>query len=144
MLEVRKGDLFQGAPDTALLVHACNSRGIWGRGVATEFKKRFPKAYKDYANWCSEENRLGKSLITGRVGCLVTSRNYGCYCDPPHLITQNTQKAINDLLSKNDHFTEIHSPMINAGLFRVPWTITEKIIKVSIFNRPIKWVVWKL
>ena len=144
-IAVGKGDLFKNAPAMTLLVHACNGRGIWGRGIALQFKKEYPIAYADYANWCSQENRVGKSLISGRVGCLVTSKNYGCYADPPQMILKQTKAALDHLMPRLGGFTEIHSPRINAGLFRVPWSETEALIIDAIKDRKgLRWTVWDL
>ncbi|KAJ5901529.1 hypothetical protein N7495_002057 [Penicillium taxi] len=45
------GNLFD-APEGSALIHACNSRGIWGSGIAKEFKERYPTAYGIYRNHC--------------------------------------------------------------------------------------------
>jgi ADP-ribose 1''-phosphate phosphatase len=141
-----KGDLFDGAPDDALLVHACNAQGVWGgyQGIATQFKKRFPVAFVDYAHWCSQKDRTGEALISGRVGCLVTSRGYGRRADPPYDIIRNTGFAIKMLMPILGEFTEIHSPRINSGLFRVPWAYTESLIWRAIKGKPVNWTVWGL
>ncbi|PYH87727.1 phosphatase [Aspergillus ellipticus CBS 707.79] len=40
------------APDGAALIHACNSRGVWGKGVAKELKARYPTAFEVYRSHC--------------------------------------------------------------------------------------------
>ncbi|KAL8822101.1 MAG: hypothetical protein Q9191_007156 [Dirinaria sp. TL-2023a] len=34
-------------------VDSSNARGAWGKGVAEEFKRRFPSAYVEYHDWCN-------------------------------------------------------------------------------------------
>ncbi|KAJ5207616.1 hypothetical protein N7449_001995 [Penicillium cf. viridicatum] len=45
------GDLFD-APNGAALIHACNCQGVWGAGIAREFRERYPAAYEIYRNHC--------------------------------------------------------------------------------------------
>lgn len=78
------------------------------------------------------------------VGYLFTSRSYGQNKDAIESIINNTKNAVRSLLSIVPLDAEIHSPRINAGLFGVPWNITEAIIKDCLTYRPdVKWVVWK-
>lgn len=54
-----KGDIFQSGAQT--LVNTVNCVGIMGKGLALEFKKRFPEMFKDYTERCKRgEVRLGK------------------------------------------------------------------------------------
>ncbi|RMJ23915.1 hypothetical protein PHISP_05222 [Aspergillus sp. HF37] len=52
VMEVR-GDLFQ-APRNAVLMHACNTKGFWGKGIAAEFRDRYPEAYRIYRQFCQD------------------------------------------------------------------------------------------
>ncbi|KAJ6121139.1 ADP-ribose 1''-phosphate phosphatase, partial [Penicillium sp. IBT 18751x] len=45
------GDLFE-APEGSALIHACNSQGSWGAGIAKVFKQKYPAAYRYYRNHC--------------------------------------------------------------------------------------------
>lgn len=58
------GDIFD-APVNALLVHACNCRGSWGKGIAAAFKREYPKAFKIYERHCKQPKKqiLGKALL---------------------------------------------------------------------------------
>lgn len=58
MVKVLIGDLFKTEAQT--LVNTVNCVGIMGKGVALEFKKRFPEMFKDYEQRCkSGEVKLG-------------------------------------------------------------------------------------
>ncbi|KAK2751073.1 ADP-ribose 1''-phosphate phosphatase [Myotisia sp. PD_48] len=48
-----KGDLFR-APPGAALIHACNCQGNWGKGIAKEFKERYPRAFQIYRSHCQK------------------------------------------------------------------------------------------
>lgn len=123
------GDIFD-APTNALLIHACNCKGHWGKGVALSFKKRYPEAFKVYAAHCQkpDEQILGKALLIPPqpgdvnqhfVGCVFTSaasgkcnmshqrveRNAdrstsGGRVDSPHKILNATGPAVTDLLAQ--------------------------------------------
>jgi ADP-ribose 1''-phosphate phosphatase len=131
-----KGSLFT-APKNTIIIHACNTKGVWGSGIAKEFAKRFPKAYEQYRLECQQHGAhlLGTaSLIPTKdyvIGCLFTSKAYGAHVDSPEKILIATRLAIADLILKNGKYYNLpmHICKINSGLFRVPWQDTKKILK---------------
>jgi len=50
MVRVKIGDLFDSQAQT--LVNTVNCVGVMGKGVALEFKERFPEMYEDYVHRC--------------------------------------------------------------------------------------------
>lgn len=59
MLRFVKGNLFESKAQT--LVNTVNCRGVMGKGVAFEFKKRFPEMYEDYRKNCKQSKvQLGE------------------------------------------------------------------------------------
>ena len=63
--DVRKGNLLESQAQT--LVNTVNTVGVMGKGVALEFKKRFPGMFKDYEARCeSGLVRLGEPSSTAR------------------------------------------------------------------------------
>ncbi len=54
MIKVLIGNLFESKMQT--LVNTVNCVGVMGKGVALEFKKRFPEMFKDYAQRCHAKN----------------------------------------------------------------------------------------
>lgn len=56
------GDLFES--DAQTLVNTVNCVGVMGKGVAAEFKKRFPAMFEDYVRRCDQKSvRLGEPYI---------------------------------------------------------------------------------
>ncbi|KAJ4301710.1 ADP-ribose 1''-phosphate phosphatase [Kalmusia sp. IMI 367209] len=111
------GDLF-AAPNDAVLVHACNTKGSWGAGIAAQFRKRYPAAFEVYKKHClTDHNPKRDAPLTGTallippcekdlnisrhwIGCLFTSAKYGKAKDPPNIILMHTATAVTDLLTQ--------------------------------------------
>ncbi|KAL1733455.1 ADP-ribose 1''-phosphate phosphatase [Schizophyllum commune] len=136
------GDIFS-APPGSILVHACNTKGAWGSGIAAAFKERFPRAFVVYQAYCKEygASALGMCLlipdVDGRgheIACLFTSKAYGKRKDGPEEILQATRSALSDLVNKNVEGKELHGCKFNSGRFSVPWKDTD-----SVFSRT--WVL---
>jgi uncharacterized protein YwgA/O-acetyl-ADP-ribose deacetylase (regulator of RNase III) len=67
MLSVTTGDLFASGAQT--LVNTVNTVGVMGKGIALEFKKRFPEMFADYAQRCGRhEVVLGRPYLFRRPG----------------------------------------------------------------------------
>jgi uncharacterized protein YwgA/O-acetyl-ADP-ribose deacetylase (regulator of RNase III) len=66
MVKVLIGDLFTSKAHT--LVNTVNTVGVMGKGVALEFKKRFPDMFEDYVRRCREGKvRLGRPYLFRRL-----------------------------------------------------------------------------
>lgn len=153
-LTYHKGDIF-AAPRDSLLIHACNTQGSWGSGIAAAFRTRYPAAYKVYHEYCTKTHHPVKDPIpTGTcllippcetsngksrhwIGCLFTSAKYGKAKDKPHDILRNTGPAMMQLLERvkeeeTNHgrkLEEVRVCKINSGRFAVPWQRTAKVLE---------------
>lgn len=170
-IRYEKGDMFELAPKGAILTHSCNAQGRWGSGIANQFAVRYPGAYVEYRQYCLERFKGGpvpgteiKKTCVGdgfivhdvsalddvtKIGCLITSKNYGKYKDSPEQILKATEQATRELLVKVvgagvyfDTTHTIYSPKINSGLFAVPWEKTEEVLNEVLNEFPtVQWVV---
>ncbi|MBN9391981.1 MAG: macro domain-containing protein [Chloroflexi bacterium] len=62
MVTTVSGDLLESKAQT--LVNAVNCQGVMGKGIALQFKKRFPAMFADYAAQCDRsEVKLGEPYI---------------------------------------------------------------------------------
>ena len=67
-IDYRTGDLL--AADAEALVNTVNCVGVMGKGIALQFKKRFPENFRDYSRACKrEEVEPGHMFVfdTGRL-----------------------------------------------------------------------------
>jgi len=149
-LSYHKGDIFVAPPHT-LLIHACNTQGHWGAGIAKAFKTLYPKAYTAHHNFCAKQhNPKTRPVPTGTaqllapvdsgtdhwIGCVFTSAKYGKAKDKPDVIVKNTAASMRMLLElvriaggEGDGVKQIRMCKINSGKFGVPWEKTEEVLK---------------
>ena len=147
-LTYHTGDIF-AAPDHTVLIHACNTKGEWGAGIAVAFKTAYPNAYTAYREHCLSSAttvQTGTCLLiapcetgTGpkhRIAYLFTSAEYGVKKDGPDEILKNTELAVRDLLVKlkqakenGDNLGSLRMCKINSGKFGVQWERTEGVLE---------------
>ncbi|KAF3003788.1 ADP-ribose 1''-phosphate phosphatase [Curvularia kusanoi] len=162
-LTYRKGDMLVDVPKDCVLVHACNTQGVWGSGIAKSFKRQYPKAYAFHRDYCTKKHTKAKPVETGTaqllapldedrqhwIGCVFTSAKYGKNKDKPDQILENTNKSIQMLLELISQMgtepREIRMCKINSGKFGVPWEKTEAIMKGIVLKShwPTKIEVWE-
>lgn len=161
MVSYKTMSLFD-APKDCVIVHACNSQGVWGSGIAKAFKEKYPHSFVVYNRFCSIANQE-RGTACGRaslstfhddephwVGWIVTSHNYGPLKDSPEQIKINTTLALAEFCRKvytahppEEYPTiDVYSNKFNSGLFNVPWEDSELILNTVLkdFKR-INWVV---
>lgn len=158
-LTYQVGDIFD-APKNCLIIHACNTEGHWGAGIALAFKKRYPKAYAAHNKYCTKDHNKVNPVPTGTtqllapvdgepehwVGCLFTSALYGKAKDNPAQILESTEasmvmllelveKADEDQGGDGNKISEIRMCKINSGKFGVPWVKTEEVLQGIVLQR---------
>lgn len=161
MVSYKKMSLFDAALES-VIVHACNSQGVWGSGIAKTFKESYPHSFTDYTSFCNLANEergtaCGRASLSSFhksephwVGWIVTSHDYGVNKDSVELIKVHTTLALHELCKKiytahpkETHLSvDVYSNKFNSGLFSVPWKDSELILKTVLkdFKR-INWIV---
>lgn len=148
MIKYKKMSLFD-APEGSTLVHACNAQGVWGSGIAKEFKDRYPRSYAEYLKFCENHfTQAGDTLIHNQenkrhVVSMITSWDYGKNRSYPAVILVNTVLALEDFVNclSFDVKQPIYSNKFNSGAFKVPWTDTETILQVFVERYRLDWTV---
>lgn len=73
MITYTKGNIFESDADA--LVNPVNTVGVMGKGLALEFKKRFPEMFKSYRFYCTHMNyKIGELMIY--TGCKPAIINF--------------------------------------------------------------------
>ena len=109
-----EGDLFT-APDDSILVHACNTLGSWGSGIALTFRQNYPAEFAQYQAHCVTHGQalVGTCLLIPGdkhdIACLFTSRAYGKRKDKPAEILTATRNALKYLETKNIDKKPLHA-----------------------------------
>ena len=109
MIEYVKGNILnEWHNDQTIIVHACNSQGVWGSGFAKQLALKSPAAEGMYQRHCMTRKNegydvTGKSFLIGlpylhvRIGCLFTSEFYGNRKSAADVVLRNTATSIRDL-----------------------------------------------
>lgn len=161
MVTYQSTSLFD-VPKGEIIVHACNSQGVWGSGIAKAFREHYPHSFIEYEQFCKGLNKergtacgcasLSQAHIDEShwVGWIVTSHNYASLKDVPELIKINTTLALVQLCQAiykahpRDSWPRInvYSNKFNSGLFNVLWVDSELILNTVLrdFKR-INWIV---
>lgn len=144
-LQHRTGDLF-ASDDLDALAHGCNCAGAMGKGIAVEFKRRWPDMYREYRARCLDGRLpLGDLFAWQEPG--LTIYNLGTQ---PHWRRPAELPAIDSAVRKMlRHASEngvrtIGMPQIGAGLGRLNWEDIEKTITAAIGTQEITVIVHRI
>jgi O-acetyl-ADP-ribose deacetylase (regulator of RNase III) len=128
-LEVRVGDMFES--DAQTLVNTVNTEGIMGKGVALEFRKRFPAMYDDYVERCRRgEVRLGEPY-------LYQGLHDQWILNFPTKSTWRSHSRLSDIQAGlkhlNRHYREwgirsLAVPPLGAGLGGLEWRVVGRVL----------------
>jgi O-acetyl-ADP-ribose deacetylase (regulator of RNase III) len=132
MIEFKKGDIF--AQETQAIVNPVNCVGIMGKGLAWQFKEKFPDNYFAYKQVC--ENR---QLVPGKL--LITDTGMK---NPTYIVNFPTKRhwknnsiisdidlglrsLIEDMLTLS--ITSIAIPALGCGNGGLSWKIVKPLIE---------------
>jgi O-acetyl-ADP-ribose deacetylase (regulator of RNase III) len=123
------GDIFDSNAQT--LVNAVNCAGVMGKGIALEFRKRFPSMYEDYVERCARKQvRLGQPYVYLRPS-------------PPHIVNFPTKShwrsvsRLEDILAGLEDMrqryqewgiTSLAVPALGCGEGRLEWRVVGPIL----------------
>lgn len=127
MIVFTSGDLFLSRAQ--VLGHGVNTLGVMGAGIAVEFKRRFPKAYKRYRELC-----LGGGLTPGGVFLSTEQEPWilhfatqdGTQGARLEYVQRSFEKAAASL--KDWGVRSLAIPAIGAGLGGLDWALVSKLL----------------
>ncbi len=139
MFKALIGDLF--ASDAQTLVNTVNCVGVMGKGVALEFKKRFPRMAKDYASRCSrEEVRLGAPyLYTDETAArIINFPTKGHWRSASRL--EDIERGLDHLAAHSVEWgiTSLALPPLGCGNGGLPWSEVGPLIFAKLYGLPIE------
>lgn len=140
MIEYKKGDLL--ASDTEAIVNTVNCVGVMGRGIALQFKKRFPENFKFYENACKLGDVEPGKMLVYQIESL---------CNPKYIINFPTKRhwrgasrvedikagladLVNIIESKN--ITSVSVPPLGCGLGGLDWNEVKTYIESAFAKLP--------
>jgi len=140
--ECLRGDLFL-IQDVQAFFQGCNATGAMGKGIALEFKKRWPEMYQEYKIRCKQGKlKLGDVFHwTNRefhIFNLITQPRPGPYAELD-AIEKALDKAIQ--LCILHRINSVAIPKIGAGLGGLPWEAVKQIIESRFSKLPIKGLI---
>ncbi|MGM0841377.1 MAG: type II toxin-antitoxin system antitoxin DNA ADP-ribosyl glycohydrolase DarG [Bacillota bacterium] len=112
MLTFLTGNLFDKSKEIDAIVNTVNCVGVMGKGIALEFKKRYPENFNIYKNECKEKN-----LVPGKM---LTVNNTSNFENPKYIINFPT---------KNHWRNPSKIEYIESGLLTLKEVIKEHSIK---------------
>lgn len=126
---IENGDIFN-LKDVNSYAHGCNCAGAMGKGIALQFKIKYPKMYLEYKNLCKKEMfNLGDTFIykheKGYIFNLGTQKSWRTKAKIDAI-----EEALNKMLlfASENHIYKIGLPKIGAGLGGLDWKNVKHII----------------
>ncbi|WP_437921524.1 type II toxin-antitoxin system antitoxin DNA ADP-ribosyl glycohydrolase DarG [Sphingobacterium sp. LRF_L2] len=132
MIKFLKGDLLQS--DAEALVNTVNTVGVMGKGIALQFKNKYPHNYKVYKEACKKgELKVGEVLVVkdGDILCEKYIINFPTkehWRSPSELsYIQEGLKALEKSI-KEYNITSIALPPLGCGNGGLDWNVVKPMI----------------
>ena len=128
-----KGDLLK-QQDVDAIVNTVNCVGVMGKGIALQFKKKWPDNFKAYASACkNKEVKLGQ-MFTFELGALATPRYIVNFPTKDHWRSSSKiadiESGLQSLVQHIQQFgiRSIAIPPLGCGLGGLPWPDVKALI----------------
>jgi O-acetyl-ADP-ribose deacetylase (regulator of RNase III) len=131
---IKEGDIFS-IKGVSSYAHGCNCAGSMGRGIAVQFRKRFPRMYENYRQMCLNKTfRPGDvydyNYGSGHVYNLATQQHYCIAGQLAKLVYIETSIEKMMQLAEKSSVWSIAMPKIGAGLGGLNWGEVKAIIEI--------------
>jgi O-acetyl-ADP-ribose deacetylase (regulator of RNase III) len=147
MIEYKKGDLFE--EDVEAIVNTVNCVGIMGRGLALQFKNKFPDNYQEYVKACKRNQVLPGKMFVYKRNSLLNPKYVINFPTKRHWRgksrLEDIQNGLDDLKRVINEFniTSIAIPPLGSGLGGLKWEEVKKIIEKKLQHIDIKIIVYE-
>jgi O-acetyl-ADP-ribose deacetylase (regulator of RNase III) len=144
-IEFIKGDLFCNE-ELDGLAHGCNCAGVMGKGIAKEFRRRWPRMFEEYRRLClAGEFTLGDVFVWKDskpiILNLATQESWKKRAD-----LRAVERAINRMMiiALELGLRSVGLPRIGAGLGGLPWSSVRMLLEgISSSNDRVVLVVYE-
>lgn len=124
------GDIFDIENITSY-AHGCNCAGAMGKGIALQFREKFPDMYKQYKLLCKNHNFRPGDVFdynygNGHIYNLATQISWRTKAKIEYI--QDSVNRMFELATINDVY-QIAMPTIGAGLGGLVWNDVKDVIK---------------
>ena len=130
---IKEGDIFsiEGVTNYA---HGCNCSGSMGRGIAVQFRKKFPRMYENYRQMCLNKTFRSGDVYDydygiGHVYNLATQQHYCIAGQLAKLEYIETSMEKMMQLADKSGVRSIAMPKIGAGLGGLNWVEVKAVIE---------------
>lgn len=136
MITYKTGDLL--LEDVDALVNAVNCVGIMGRGIALQFKKKFPQNFAAYEKACNEKSIVPGKVFVHETGNLMNPKfiiNFPTkrhWRNPSRL--EDIESGLKDLVDviNKYHIQSIALPPLGCGLGGLDWNSVRELMENSL------------
>lgn len=143
MIEYLKGDLFKSAADA--LVNPVNCEGVMGKGLALEFKRRWPEMYKSYQISCTNGELQPGSVILfrGSAPQIILFATKGAWRNPSQY--EYIETGLDHLKTYLGIWglSSIAMPAIGCGLGGLAWPRVKELIEIHLHDVPARIEVYE-
>ena len=133
MVSFLKGDLFDS--DVAAYVNTVNCVGVMGRGVALQFKKRFPDNFKMYEGVCKRKEMVPGKMLVYETHSVVNPKFIINFPTKRHWRgasrMEDIEAGLSDLVSviQAKAITSVALPPLGCGLGGLDWNVVRTRMK---------------
>jgi O-acetyl-ADP-ribose deacetylase (regulator of RNase III) len=127
MISFKTGDLFNS--DAEALVNTVNCVGVMGRGVALQFKKRFPENFKMYEETCKQKKMIPGKMLVYETNSMINPKYIVNFPTKRHWRDASRMEDIDVGLSdlatviRAKNITSIALPPLGCGLGGLDWRL---------------------
>ena len=139
MIQHKTGDLLNDEADA--LVNAVNCVGVMGKGIALQFKSRFPGNFQSYSIACRNHEIVPGKMFVYRTNMLANPRFIINFPTKNHWRDvsriEYIQNGLDDLARVIDELNikSIAIPRIGCGLGGLDWQIVRPLIEAQFANK---------
>lgn len=136
MIEYKTGDIFSAG--TQAIVNTVNCVGVMGRGLALQFKQRFPDNFKAYAAACKQQAVNPGKMLVYRLPTTNTPQYIINFPTKRHWRNasrmEDIASGLNDLVQviHDQRITSIAIPPLGCGLGGLDWSEVRQTLETAL------------